>query len=902
MATHNQVGSSNTMSEDELLAELTAEFSPGSSTSTPNLAETQREDSPTAATTPDATPIVNFTVDEDDIWSRYDAAQRAIEDDDDNEEEEDKEEDKEEDSQEEGGAAPGWQPNLHTSTSDKEDDNRGTVPQDNEELRNVEVPSRGKSPEAESEQESPVRVDYKRPGKGAQMGSKNAPVYGQRRRVGKTQAKKTPTAGPAVPAPAEPERLEQMTEQATVSPPASVPREIWAPKKIKGDRTQPELHEPIRENEDGHGTYHSFLVFESEPCPEKYQEVKDILWQQHKLDRGHQRVGMDGDLLKKRYTKDMAWDIIADDLQRLSAAEKLDLWRTEVFAKLKDGEIRRAPRKMRLLEHEPCLNDTEAGRWASKLKGIGQHMKYRFPDSHITIVTSITPCDFLGRGFFRTYMEEILQLLKDRPHNFYVELEDETILTAKAADYYPPPNRGEFDLNKKREELYSRGLEDLVQTKLGKRQVLDEKVQGAWKDLEDKSKFTDYNKFEDKYILNWFQETVDEILARLAPEYEKRCRQYDSEFEFCRDFVRKVKHFQTHGLLPGETEKRYERMNDEEARKRKKPVEIKWALPDTPVIIPLDEAKKQVILLATHVPWMPRAEVLERASRATKASLEELSAECTLSEPPYVVYVPSNAPEPAVEPEKESEKTQSKTKRGRPKGSKNRKNAASNEEPEGNVDTRAEVSKPSKRKRASCEAEGEKDMGTPSQKKVKANPTNKRRHGSEEGSEEVEDSAAHIQKKAKGQVAIPRSPGHVSGSGPVTAEVQQPEAPQARKKAVPNTRKPSVSAVESSEGTGAAEVDTTTAQSPRKKAEPKSRQPRASTNELSGPIGTVDSVKEKASGKMPTKKSVPPASEPNGGPVLEAGGQSAKRKRHGGDDAEIGEQTDGQTRKKSRAN
>jgi hypothetical protein len=165
---------------------------------------------------------------------------------------------------------------------------------------------------------------------------------------------------------------------------------------------QPESHEPIAQGDAHYGSFHSRLVFKSEPCaPNKIYLVPN--------------------------------DSSPEDdfgYKRMSAMEKFEKWRKK-FLRLKDRDLRRNERVVYLIEGALHGPKNEATLWAAKLKSLTNQVQKEMPDTVVILVTSIPDSSFLANGLLRPWVDALRAFLQKDPCHFKVELKGDSISCAQ---------------------------------------------------------------------------------------------------------------------------------------------------------------------------------------------------------------------------------------------------------------------------------------------------------------------------------------------------------------------------------------------------------------------------------------------------------------------------------------
>ncbi|KAL5401745.1 hypothetical protein PMIN06_011260 [Paraphaeosphaeria minitans] len=161
----------------------------------------------------------------------------------------------------------------------------------------------------------------------------------------------------------------------------------------------PFSHKPIYLNEPGHGQFKSRLVFEADGIPH-----------------------------------DQLYEELVHTNNRMTALQKLKVWRQTLGGKSKDGQVRKAKRLVILNEGVPSMARNELSLYTDTLKGLGSWMKHFMPDSFIVIKTAIPANSHTVLGRFRAYMDALFQLLERFPFHFSVQIEDKSILAMRITD------------------------------------------------------------------------------------------------------------------------------------------------------------------------------------------------------------------------------------------------------------------------------------------------------------------------------------------------------------------------------------------------------------------------------------------------------------------------------------
>lgn len=413
--------------------------------------------------------------------------------------------------------------------------------------------------------------------------------------------------------------------------------QLQVPQPAAAPKYQPISHEPILLGEIGYGLFKSRLVFEADPCPpEKLFGGLDYEnFEYTNVKEGTNRIKADGTKSKKKYTGSGAEMNVDTVFQRMSASEKLTLWRNNgTISKLKDGEIRRNERLIVLLEHEPCGPKVEASRWADKVKHLEHVLKKNLPDSHITLRTFISASDFVGDGRFRPYINVLLDLLRKYPHHFCVELEDQSIMDADPADFHPTTEEDDYNVEKQRKLLtpervcHIKGFDDEDPLN-GKLLKLAENEEYKWRQAEQEKmgRRPDYNWY---WIEGWMNQKIkewrEEILARVTDKLQARCQEINEEFRFIWKFVEDIRHFNSHGVLPGEAVQPFKPMKQ---NKRKKPPVVPAYFDPfrkANAVDPAEEAKRIISVL----PWISE----ERAEQHVAQMLSITEQDPTAEYPP----------------------------------------------------------------------------------------------------------------------------------------------------------------------------------------------------------------------------------------------------------------------------
>jgi len=222
---------------------------------------------------------------------------------------------------------------------------------------------------------------------------------------------------------------------------------------------------------------------------------------------------------------------------RHSAAKRYQDWRMNVLSQSKTvlREIQKALRLVRLIEGKPCGPVGEAGVWASNARAISKLLRNSFKGSHFTFVIVVGGGQVAASERYNEWYNTLLEVLRDFPENFSVEITSESVMGVNPANFYPKDDLAE------RAQKYHVGdcliHYDTIDNKGNPGRSFRESQMDSIKDRNGWSSGSDP-------FIEYKQHNLDSMMAKLREREEANrvtfCQVIDDNFAVCRRFVEKV--------------------------------------------------------------------------------------------------------------------------------------------------------------------------------------------------------------------------------------------------------------------------------------------------------------------------------------------------------------------------
>ncbi|KAF2790421.1 hypothetical protein K505DRAFT_364726 [Melanomma pulvis-pyrius CBS 109.77] len=308
----------------------------------------------------------------------------------------------------------------------------------------------------------------------------------------------------------------------------------------------------IEPGEEGYGTFLEEVQFECQPCPDEFRmfdtynvDYEGFKWT--KIEAMERKKLLDGSKSRK-FHRHAGHVLKGGVFERHSAAKKYNEWRTSIIGDRKrfPGEYAKAPRRIKLIEHEPCGPKGEASKWAANINTLKNMLKLGCRGSHITLVVIVAGNQSAAEGICNEWYDAILNLLKEFPENFAVEIENESVSGVDPSTWYRKDNLAEKRKAHTIEEACR--LEGYGAT--GHHPVDD------WESYLDTVKDSNRWRHGDAAFVEYMENDRKRMMECLAQRdtinLEASRKIVDQNFAKSHKFVEDVRHFQLHGALPGE--------------------------------------------------------------------------------------------------------------------------------------------------------------------------------------------------------------------------------------------------------------------------------------------------------------------------------------------------------------